>query len=138
MMKQGFTFIAVPEITQKVKKRKPIIANNQKSECLLMNNEMDKVLSQLWFNIQNWVSLPIPDQLGINSTYTVQAIQSIDIVTRSDFNLLNITQNISSFGQTTILTDLGKVGRLIQNDKNLYHSQRRNAQRNQFKPVEYT
>lgn len=71
MMKQGFTFIAVPEITQKVKKRKPIIANNQKSECLLMNNEMDKVLSQLWFNIQNWVSLPIPDQLGINSTYTV-------------------------------------------------------------------
>ena len=27
MMKQGLTFIAVPEITQKVKKRKPI-ANN--------------------------------------------------------------------------------------------------------------
>ena len=91
-----------------------------------MNNEMDKVLSQLWFNIQNWVSLPIPDQLGIDSTFSYT--QSLNHVTGFE---------LSSFGETTILTDLGKVGRLIQNDKNLYHSQRRNAQRNQFKPVEY-
>ena len=49
-----------------------------------------------------------------------------------------INHQLFSFGETSILTDLGKVGRLIQNDKNLYHSQRRNAQRNQFKPVEFT
>lgn len=56
-----------------------------------------------------------------------------------DLILINqILHQLFSFGETSILTDLGKVGRLIQNDKNLYHSQRRNAQRNQFKPVEFS
>jgi len=49
-----------------------------------MNNEMDKVLSQLWFNIQNWVSLPIPDQLGIAIIQHVALLSHF--VTGSDFN----------------------------------------------------
>ena len=98
-----------------------------------MNNEMDKVLSQLWFNIQNWVSLPIPDQLGIA---IIQHVPRLSHLTWPDPILIN--HQVFSFGETSILTDLGKVGRLIQNDKNLYHSQRRNAQRNQFKPVEFS
>ena len=98
-----------------------------------MNNEMDKVLSQLWFNIQNWVSLPIPDQLGIA---IIQHVPILSHLTWPDPILIN--HQVFSFGETSILTDLGKVGRLIQNDKNLYHSQRRNAQRNQFKPVEFS
>ena len=53
-----------------------------------MNNEMDKVLSQLWFNIQNWVSLPIWDQIGIYRMLVHSYTQSLNYRIRSLYQIL--------------------------------------------------